>query len=428
MIFKKTTAVLLCFAGLFFISCGDKDKNGSDTDILNDTDPDADIDIEDEDAIDENRVESIEFNIPDEMTEIAGSSSNHYAFPDIVKLSTGGFMLVYRMGSGHAEYTGKIIAHYSDDALKWSDPEVLMDDNSIDDRDPSIAVLSDGSIAMNWFRYRYPADYTEPWMHHIMFSAGNKSGTQFKEAVQVDEGVFDLSGEAELNDDGIWIDGDGNEVKVYASSSSVVESDGSIIIPAYGGNSLNFNSMSKTPKGPVVFFISSDGGTSWKMEPVEAQIPEYTWVQEPALLKIDEKKWILQVRTAYGASPGAKGDLMQSVSNDGGLTWSAYKSLGFVAHAPELIRLDNGVIVSSFRWLDWGFSLKREAVSMIYSLNNGEAWSDVIEIFDCGLAECGYPGMVELDNDRLAVVYYLPGGAGIGLKVIDFNETLKFKK
>ena len=119
---------------------------------------------------------------------------------------------------------------------------------------------------------------------------------------------------------------------------------------------------------------------------------------------------------------------MQSVSDDGGKTWSDYKSLGVVAHAPELLKLSNGVIISSFRWLEWldqGADIKREAVSMIYSTDNGDTWSDLIEIEDCGLAECGYPGMLELDNNRILVVYYSPGGMGIRSTIIKFEILYK---
>ncbi len=412
---------------MLFSSCSENNSSSNDKDAASDieTDADADADAVADDDTDEVVVESIEFEIPDERTDIVSSSSKHYAFPDVVKLQTGKFMLVYRMGAGHAEDSGRIIIHHSEDGIHWGDPDEIINDNTIDDRDPSITVLSDGRVAVNWFQYRYPVDYSEPWVHHIMFAAADKNGTEFGNYTQVDTGVFDYSGSSELNEEGIWVDSEGAEIKVYASSSSIVEDGTRLIIPGYGGNSLNFNNMSKTPKGPVVFFISNDSGLSWEMYPVEAEIPENTWIQEPALLKVNENRWILQVRTAYGASPGAKGDLMQSVSDDGGKTWSAYKSLGFVAHAPELLKLDNGVIVSSFRWLDWTSSVNREAVSMVYSLDQGETWSEVVEIEDCGLAECGYPGMVELEGNRLLVVYYLPGGAGISLKVLNFQETVK---
>ncbi|HSW60021.1 MAG TPA: sialidase family protein, partial [bacterium] len=379
--------------------------------------------VEDGDTF-EKIVTSIEFTIPQEYTDIISSSSKHFAFPDIIKLSSGKFMVVYRSGSGHAEVSGKIYAHYSDDGKTWTDiPEVIMDDPAIDDRDPSIVLLENGKVAMNWFKYRYPADYTEPWIHRVFFATSDNHGKTFNEPVQIEPGIFDYSGASSLNAEGIWVDNDGNEIRTYASSSSIFEDSGRLIIPGYGGNALNRNAMSKTPKGPIVFFISNDAGKTWQMEPVSAKAPENTWLQEPAVLKIDENHWILQVRTAYGSSPGGKGDLMQSTSFDGGKTWSDYRSLGFVAHAPELIKLKNGVIISSFRWLDWELDIERETVSFVYSLDNGDTWSDLIEIEDCGLAECGYPGMIELDNNRILTVYYTPGGNGIRAKIFSFSDV-----
>jgi len=405
---------------VFLFSCGESTDNEN-TDI--------DTEISDEDTQEQPLIESMTFTIPEEKTDIVTSNgSKHYAFPDIAKLENGKIMLVYRQGSGHAEDSGRILSHYSDDGVNWSDPEMIMDDNTIDDRDPSIAVLSSGRVAMNWFQYNYPTDYNEPWMHHIMFSTSESSGLNFDDSVQVDPGLFSYTTVAELNENGIWVDDQENEIKSYASSSSIIEDNGKIIIPAYGGNSLNFKAMSKTPKGPIVLFISDDDGKTWSMKPVQAKAPENTWLQEPALLKVNDKKWILQVRTALGASPSNRGELMQSVSDDDGKTWSDYKSLGVVAHAPELLLLNNGALISSFRWLDWidaGSDIKREAVSMMYSSDNGETWSELIEIEDCGLAECGYPGMVEIENNRIIIVYYSPGGLGIRSAVITFKESYK---
>lgn len=281
---------------------------------------------------------------------------------------------------------------------------------------------------MNWFQYNYPSDQNQPWMHHIMYSTSDSNGLNFNDPVQVDPGLFSYAGVAELNEDGIWIDDEKNEIKGYACSSSVFEDGDKIIIPAYGGNSLNFKSMSKTPKGPIVLFESEDNGATWSMREVEAKAPDHTWLQEPALLIVNESRWIIQVRTAVGASPSARGELMQTVSNDGGKTWSDYKTLEVVAHAPELIQLKNGVIISSFRWLEWldqGSDIKREAVSMMYSTDSGETWSELIEIEDCGLAECGYPGMLELDNNQILVAYYTPGGLGIRSAIIKFEELYK---
>ena len=437
------STIFVCF--FFVVSCGgssktEEPKNDTDTEttdeneiqddseVSDETEPadtgeitdDTDSDTEEESG--KASVASIKFTIPEEASTVA-EDSGHFAFPDVVKLTNGKFMVVYRNGSTHADKSGAIIVSFSDDGINWGEPDILLDDETIDDRDPSITVLSDGRVAMNWFKYRYPADYSEPWIHHLFFAVSDKSGLNFGEHVQVDTGVFDYSETAIMDENGIWLDDEnGNEVTVAASSSSAIEHDGKIIIPGYFGNALNWQSMGKTPKTKVVLYESSDGGKTWIPNEVKAEIDDKTWLQEPALLKVTDKRWILQVRTAVGSSPSAKGDLVQSVSEDGGKTWSPYKSLGFVAHAPELLKLEKGVIVSSFRWLEWeGMNATREAVSMVYSLDGGETWSDVIEILDCGAVECGYPGMVELPDNKILIVYYTPGGIGIESKIITFE-------
>ena len=417
----KTLVISTAFLCLFFaVSCGGSSKDEepkTDTDIeTNDADKTDDSGEESFSA----SVSSIKFTIPEEASTVA-EFSGHFAFPDVVKLKNGKFMAVYRNGNTHADKSGSIIVSLSNDGINWDEPDVLLNDSTIDDRDPSIAVLSDGRVAMNWFKYRYPADYSEPWVHHLFFAVSDSSGLNFGEHIQVDEGVFDYSETAEMNDSGIWVDENGSEITVAASSSSIVEDGEKIIIPAYFGNALNWQSMAKTPKTRVVLYESGDGGKTWTPNEVEAEIDEKSWLSEPALLKVTDKRWLLHVRTAKGASPSAKGDLVQSISEDGGKTWSPYKSLGFVAHAPELLKLENGVIVSSFRWLDWGTDVNREAVSMVYSLDGGETWSDLIKILDCGKAECGYPGMIELPDNKILVVYYTPGGKGIESKIITFE-------
>lgn len=429
----KTSIISVIFVCLFFVvSCGDSSKEEPKNDTDSETTDDNEISDEDgagddgETADDTEAesgratVSSIKFTIPEEASTVAGDSG-HFAFPDVVKLANGKLMAVYRNGSTHVDKSGLIIVSISDDGINWGEPDILLDDPAIDDRDPSIAVLSDGRVVMNWFKYRYPADYSEPWVHHLFFAVSDKSGLNFGEHIQVDDGVFDYSETAEMDDLGIWVDENGEEITVAASSSSVIEHEGKIIIPAYFGNALNWQSMAKTPKTRVVLYESADGGATWTPNEVKAEINEKTWLQEPALLKVTDKRWIIQARTGVGSSPGNKGDLVQSVSEDGGKTWSAYKSLGFVAHAPELLKLENGVIVSSFRWLDWGTNVNREAVSMVYSLDGGETWSDLIEILDCGKAECGYPGMVELPDNKILIVYYTPGGTGIESKIITFE-------
>jgi sialidase-1 len=418
---KLLSIVVVSF--ILSVSCGqksdDNEKEVGDDYIF---DEDSDFSESPDDGF--QKILSLNFTVPDEENEIISSGgSNHFAFPDVARLKNGRFMTVYRIGSGHAEKSGRILSQFSSDGVNWEDFNYAINDNTIDDRDPSLTLLSDGRVILSWFKYRYPDDYSEPWIHRIFFAVSDDNGLTFGNPVQVDPGEFDYSAVAEMNDDGIWIDSrDGEEIKVYAASSRVVETEYGLIIPAYGGNALNWQNMSKTPKSGIFFFVSKDNGKTWEMERVNAEVAQNVWLQEPALHIVDENRWILQVRTAVGTSPGNRGELMQSISDDGGKSWSPYEKLGLVAHAPEIIRLNNGALISSFRWLDWENTIKRQAVSMIYSLDKGDTWSNVVEIRDCGLPECGYPGMVEIEDNKIVVVYYTPGGLGIASKIISFTE------
>lgn len=417
----KISIISIIFVCSFFaVSCGSSSKEEPENDTDTET-TDADETDDSEDESYNASVSSIKFTIPEESSLVA-ESSGHLAFPDVVKLQNGKLMTVFRSGKDHAEKSGSIIVAFSKDGVEWDDSDYLMNDSTIDDRDPSITVFSDGRVGMNWFKYRYADDHNEPWVHHLFFAVSDQSGLNFSEPVQVDPGIFDYSETAVLDENGVWLDEKGEEITVAASSSSAIEHEGKIIIPGYFGGALNWSSMGSTPKTRVVLFESADGGATWTPNKVEAEIDDKIWLSEPALLKVTEKRWLLHVRTAKGASPSNKGDLMQSISEDGGKTWSPYESLGFVAHAPELLKLNNGVLVSSFRWLDYvGSNPKSESVSMIYSLDGGATWSDLIEILDCGAAECGYPGMVELDGNKILVVYYTPGGKTIESKIITFE-------
>lgn len=115
--------------------------------------------------------------------------------------------------------------------------------------------------------------------------------------------------------------------------------------------------------------------------------------------------------TAAAASPSSPGNLYQTTSSDEGQSWSDYDDLGFIAHAPELMQLGNGVVVSAFRALNSRYTA--ESVSFVYSLDGGATWSEQVLVEACGSVECGYPGLLELAGNRFLIVYYAPGGIAI---------------
>ena len=141
---KVSIIIVSCLLLSLIVSCGggsDSSKENEDNTPQNDSDA-AETPENTDDGSFTAEVSSIKFTIPEESSVVADFSA-HFAFPDVVKLKSGKFMTVFRSGSTHADKSGSIIVVFSKDGINWEDPDILMDDPSIDDRDPSIAVLSD---------------------------------------------------------------------------------------------------------------------------------------------------------------------------------------------------------------------------------------------------------------------------------------------
>jgi hypothetical protein len=351
---------------------------------------------------------------------IASTTTGHLAFPDLTRLRDGRLMIVYRQGKSHVDVTGRLMKQFGTaDGTSWSAPEILYDAPNVDDRDPSITTLSNGDVLVNYFQYvtLALADGTLA-VHHVFVGRSTDDGASFGPFVQVDPGSMSPSNPT-LNGAGKWVDGANQELVVHASSSSIIESGGQLVLPAYGGNPLNLANLAATPKSRVSLFVSADGA-SWTEQPVLTNDATDSWLQEPAILQLASGTTIMQMRTALGSSPSNPGKLMQSTSTDG-TAWSSPAPLPFVAHAPELVQLGSGLVLSAYRQLDDAYT--HEWVSFSWSLDGAGAWSDPVQVFDCGAVECGYPAIVELDSDHFLLAYYAPGGTAI--RAVIYRYTLQ---
>ncbi len=387
-----TTFVGLALAGCPAPTRGDASIDGSDA-AMTDSATDA-------------RVTAIDFAFESEVT-IRQATSGHLAFPDVARLRDGRLLVVYREGRTHVDASGRIMKQFgSADGQTWSAPEVLIDTPSIDDRDPSIAVLEGGVLVVNWFQYLPQGSLTG---HHVYAVRSHDDGATFDAPVQVDPGELRVTG-ARLDSPGHWVDGTGQPVIVMATSSAVIADRARWLLPAYGGNALDLTSLSSTPRSRIVLYESTDLGDTWTPRPVDPTRATNQWLMEPAVLSLDDGSLLLQVRTASSTSPSSAGHMLQAVSHDGA-SFSDYVDLGFVGHAAEMLQLQNGVVVSAFRHLD--DALTAEDVEMMVSLDRGATWGERIVVSDCGAVECGYPGALELTGGRLLVVFYSPGGSAI---------------
>jgi hypothetical protein len=214
---------------------------------------------------------------------------------------------------------------------------------------------------------------------------------------------------AAINDAGLWVDDQNNEVIVEASSSSIIENNGTLYLPAYGGNTLNLNKLSAIPKSRTAVYMSSDSGNSWQKKPILPDTATDSWLQEPSILRLDDGSFVAHMRSAKGNSPSNAGKMVQTVSSTNSLDWQPYFSFSFIGQAPELAQLSNGTVLSAYREINSAFT--HEWTSFSYSVDRAKTWSEPIRVEDCNAIECGYPGIVELDKSHVLIVYYLAGTA-----------------
>lgn len=341
---------------------------------------------------------------------LASTPGRHHAFPDVTRLGDGRLLLVYREGASHVDASGRIMKSFGTaDGSTWTAPEVLYDEPSIDDRDPSVATLSNGEVVVNYFQYKTMkvADGTMS-VHHIFAGKSSDDGKTFGTFTQVDPGSMSPSN-PKLSSTGRWVDDTDQELVVQASSSALVMLGGEMVIASYGGPPLNLADLAHCPKSTITLYASDDFA-QWDERPIELD-SSTTWLQEPSILKLESGVTLMHMRTATGSSPSNPGKMQQSTSTDDGKTWTARTSFPFIGHAPELAQMGNGLVLTGYRQLNDAYT--KEWVSFSWSLDDGATWSEPVQVEDCGAVECGYPAIQELDADHFLFAYYAAGGTSI---------------
>ncbi|GEM_PF-2415949 len=351
----------------------------------------------------------------------------HAGFPDVNIAPNGDILVVFRVGKAHVwGRDGRIFLSRSRDRGKsWETKEIIHIPERFvryegeyslvsDDRDPSIATLSNGQIILNWFHWG-DGDRDNPTSSiYVSFSSDN--GETWEEPKM----IFPNS----------------------ATSDSVLElRKGVLLLPAYGP---------LEGKGSSAFLlISEDYGKSWEKKPIIIAEGGKEGIEfyEPAIAKLDDegKRLISVLRTNLGP-------LYISQSKDGGASWDEPRPLPFYGHSPHLLRLRDGRIILSFRdtelyfkesWflekLLYNLGLRDirptapipkgkdlpEATAMVEALPPEYSFEKerkriiykprghVTSSGDLLLGDSGYPSAVQLDNDKiLLVLYEAPYGYG----------------
>ena len=370
------------------------------------------------------RLDDVRFIPLDSSFYINRLDSGHLGFPDIIKLKDNKLLVIYRQGKKHVDPSGKIMRQFgSPDGRTWSKPEVFFDNPLLDERDMSITLLKGGNIAFNYFGSIAPADTSKPWQIFTYFGLSRDNGLTIDQnsLVQIDKNKI---GNTKFSYDkkGYWTDENGNEISYEGVSSPVIQVKNNLILTTYGGKPMVKKSINNNQTySRISLFISSDSGKKWSKMVVNPNDCPNINLQEPCILNVDGKRMIIQIRTQVDKKYSLKDKMMQSVSDDRGLSWSEWKPFDFVGHAPYLYKLSNAVIISAYR--DFDPPSGREGAAFIYSVDKGNSWSKPI-VFDTPRVDndSSYPSIQQIDNDKFIIVYYTDNGKAIKGRIYQFKN------
>jgi sialidase-1 len=299
-------------------------------------------------------------------------AGGYEAFPDICRCANGDILCVFYAGYGHVSLPNDALprgaricsVRSTDEGLTWGAAQQVAD-TPWDDRDPSIACLSDGTLLCNWFTYygtqeaaepEKPAKYKELWL-----ARSTDDGHTWAEPHLVPNTAGDH----------------------WGCSSPIVElTDGTLLWPIYREYPDPLRNWSAVIR-------STDGGQTWS---------DPTWVDEgnddndePALVELPNGRVLCVMRTSGGDS------MWWCVSADKGATWTRSARIGFPGQAPYLFRTSDGLLLLGHRV---------PGTSLHYSADDGQTWSENVPIDDCIGA---YPSMVGLKDGTVLFVYYEEG-------------------
>jgi len=288
--------------------------------------------------------------------------------PNAIRLKTGELMVVFLENTGDGSGTSKILKIQSVDGKHWTAPDTLVS-TGFNCQDPSVVQLRDGLIVVNFHQTIHEsAENRNPAGCFTVRSFDN--GKTFTAPRKIQIPGYDRS----------------------ATSDALIElKDGTLLIPAYCGRE-------GSPSEALVL-ISRDLGESWKEIEVIASDPEgRISYEKPSICLLPDDTILSLVQTGEEEMM-----LYQTISGDGGKTWSPLYPSGIYGNDPDLLLAATGTLLCVYRD-SWPHGM-----SIMRSYDMGRSWEKE-SVLSSSKYCMGSPGSASYgDNVFTVYVEEVPG-------------------
>ncbi len=334
------------------------------------------------------------------------------AFPSIVKLPNEEYLLAFRRapdrkvfgekGTNHVDPNSFLVSVRSSDGENWTDePELIYAHPFGGSQDPCLLQMSDGSMLCTSYGWAFVRpdgipNLKEPYL-------GNKDGVIFLGGYVVRSEDEGKTWQGPLYPPNIppetRVDALGQPLSAYNRGALYEGKDGRI----YWAVAVSEEAASPG-KTSVHLIVSEDKGLSWEYSsPIATD--EKVVFNETSMYETPKGDLVAFLRTA-----GLDGQACIARSTDGGKSFQPWENMGFQGYPLHALRLpDNRVLLTyGYRFEPYGI----RARILNPECTDFKTAPEIVLRDDAGTTDLGYTWSVQLDENRVLVVYYYNIGNG----------------